>query len=49
MDSQDYVIDGNLSFGSTYEAMKFYQSKYHELLIEIKQLKDFLTKEKEGE
>lgn len=42
MDSQDYVIDGDLAFGSVNEAMNFYQSKYHEQIEEIKALKEIL-------
>jgi hypothetical protein len=40
MDNQSYVIDGDLTFGDTYTAMKFYQQKYHEQANRIEKLNE---------
>ena len=39
MNGDDYVIDGNLAFSNTKDALKFYQTEYHKQQAEIEALK----------
>lgn len=39
MNGNDYVIDGDLAFSNTKDALKFYQTEYHNQQAEIKALK----------
>lgn len=42
MNGDDYVLDGDLSFSNTQDAMKFYQSEYHKQKELISQLSRFI-------
>ena len=39
MNGDDYVLDGDLAFSNSRDALKFYQTEYHRQQAEIERLK----------
>jgi hypothetical protein len=40
MNGDDYVLDGDLAFSNSRDALKFYQTEYHRQQAEIESLKE---------
>jgi hypothetical protein len=45
MNGDDYVIDGDLAFSNSKDALKFYQTEYHKQQEHIEKLKDAYGKQ----
>ena len=43
MNGDDYVIDGDLAFSNSKDALRFYQTEYHRQQVEIDALKEAIT------